>query len=98
MTINNISACPDCGGYLKYYDKVSRIVRTKGGIKHWTKVKRYKCIVCRKLHRVLPDYIFPYKHYSADIITGVLNGTITTDNLEFEDYPSEITMKRWARK
>ena len=29
MISNNTSTCQDCGGKLKYYDKVRRIVRTK---------------------------------------------------------------------
>ena len=95
MTISKTSTCPDCGGDLKHYDSVRRIVRTKGGDKHWVKVKRFRCVRCFKLHRALPDYIFPYKQYSADIIKSVLEGLITPETLGFEDYPSEMTMKRW---
>lgn len=98
MTIKEVSTCPKCGGALKYYDNVRRIIRTKGGVKCWTRVKRYKCEFCNGIHRLLPDYIFPYKHYEADIILGVVNGLITSDTLEFEDYPCEMTIKRWTRK
>lgn len=98
MTINNISSCPDCGGYLKYYDKVSRIVRTIGGEKRWIKVKRFRCVDCHKLHRELPDFIFPYKQYDGTIIKGVLEGSITSETLGFEDYPCEMTMHRWASR
>lgn len=98
MTIDDISICPDCGGDLKHYDHVRRIVRTKGGSKCWIKIPRYKCVVCNGVHRRLPDYIFPYKHYEAEIINGVVNGFITSETLGFEDYPCEMTMKRWTRK
>ncbi len=98
MVINNVSNCPECGGTLKYYDNVRRIVRTKGGAKWYIKVKRFKCADCHHLHRVLPDVIYPYKHYEAEIIDGVLSGTITPDTLGFEDYPCEMTIKRWTRK
>ena len=30
MITNDVSTCPKCGGDLKYYDRVTRIVRTKG--------------------------------------------------------------------
>ena len=30
MVMNECSACPRCGGRLKYYDSVPRLVRTKG--------------------------------------------------------------------
>ena len=46
-------------------------------------------------NRLIPDFLAPYKHYDIDIITGVLNGTITPDMLTFEDYPCEKTMERW---
>lgn len=98
MTIKDVSACPKCGGTLKYYDNVKRMIRTKGGNKSWTRVKRYKCEVCDAVHRLLPDFIFPYKHYEAEIIQGVVNGTITIETLGFEDYPCEMTIKRWTRK
>ena len=98
MTISNSSNCPTCGGALKYYDKVKRIVRTKGGGSWRVKVKRFKCTTCNTIQRYLPDYIFPYKHYEADIIEGFLSGAITSDTLGYEDYPCEMTIKRWTRK
>lgn len=98
MTISNTSKCPDCGGDLKHYDHVRRIVRTKGGAKYWIKIPRSKCVTCKGIRRVLPDCIFPYKHYDAEIIRGVLEGHITADTLGFEDYPSESTMLRWTQK
>ena len=47
---------------------------------------------------VLPDEFFPYKQYSAEIINGVLDGSITSDTLEYEDYPCEATMHRWLNE
>ena len=98
MTINSISTCPDCGGDLKHYDHVRRIVRAKGGVKRWIKIPRFKCVICKGIHRRLPDHIFPYKHYDGEIIQGVLDGSITVDTLGFEDYPCEAPMARWTRK
>ena len=95
MGISNGSICVECGGTLKYYDYVKRIVRTKGGDSWRVKIKRFKCEGCKRIRRMLPNYIFPYKHYEADIIQGVLAGTITPDTLGYEDYPCEMTFKRW---
>lgn len=87
--------CPICGGELKYYDLVKRIVRTKNGFARKVIIRRLKCRKCGKVHRELPDFLFPYKQYDADIIKGVIEGLITSETLGYEDYPCEMTMKRW---
>lgn len=94
------TVCPICGGELRYYDKVQRILRTKYRRTEWLDIRRMKCKVCGKLHRELPDNIYIYKQYEADIIDGVIEGLITSDTLGFEDYPCERTMLNWiaARK
>ena len=98
MTISNVSNCPSCGGDLKHYDKVSRVVRNKGGEKHWIRIRRLRCAVCRRILRELPHFLFPHKHYHGSIIDGVLKGHITPDTIDYEDYPCEHTMKRWREK
>lgn len=95
MVTNDESTCSNCGGNLKYYDNVKRIVRTKGRNTEWIKIRRLQCPDCGSLHRELPDYIFPYKQYEAEIIRGVLEDLITSDTLGYEDYPCEATMIRW---
>lgn len=77
------------------YDKVSRMVRTKNRKASIITVKRFKCPVCNCIHRNLPNNIFPYKQYDARIITGVIEGKITSDMIDYEDYPCEMTMTRW---
>lgn len=63
MVSNDKSICQNCGSKLKRYDKVSRIVRTKGGKTSWIEIERFRCPVCGQIHRELPDYVFPYKQY-----------------------------------
>lgn len=95
MISNNESTCPNCGGQLKYYDKVNRIIRSKQRSTKWIRIRRMRCQVCGGLHRELPRDIFPYKQYETEIIRGVLEGLITTDTIGYEDYPCEMTMVRW---
>jgi len=89
------TVCPKCGGQLKHYDTVKRIVRTKGRKTWWIAVRRLRCARCGALHRELPELIFPYKQYESEVISGVLEGLITCETLGFEDYPCECTMIRW---
>lgn len=95
MTIDDKLICPKCGGPLKHYDSVRRIVRTKNGRAGHTKVKRVYCSKCGVVRRLLPETLLPFKQYEAEIIFGVLEGFITPDTLGFEDYPCEMTMIRW---
>lgn len=98
MVSNETSACPNCGGGLKYYDSVFRIIRTKGRVSDRIRIRRLRCSDCGGVHRELPDSVCPYKQYEAEVIRGVLNGLITSDTYGFEDYPCESTMVRWLRE
>ena len=97
MITIDISVCLDCRGNLRYYDSVKRIVRTRYGKTNFIKVRRLKCDACKKVHRELPDYILPFKHYEADIIFGVVEGLISPDVLGFEYYPCQSTINEWLR-
>lgn len=90
--------CPVCGGSLKLYDHVLRIVRKEKGVKEYVYIRRMQCMECGRVHRELPKSIIPYIQYDKSIVSGVLNGSITPDDLEYEDYPSEMTMSRWHKR
>ncbi len=51
MISNNESTCPKCGGDLKYYDSVKRIVRTKYGRKTQVNIRRFRCKKCGSMHQ-----------------------------------------------
>lgn len=95
MSYDTTQICKTCGGVTKYYDRVLRIIRSEGNSKIWIYVKRFRCDKCGEIHRNLPNNIFPYKQYDARIITGVIEGKITSDMTNYEDYPCEMTMTRW---
>ena len=90
------TACPKCGQELEYCDTVRRIVRTKGRVTYKAYIRRLRCTGCGRLHRELPESIFPYKQYEAEVIRGVLEGLITSDTLGYENYPCEATMRAWV--
>ncbi len=98
MITERETVCPKCGRKLKYYDSVKRIVRTKMRRTVWIRIKRFRCKACGTIHRMIPKIIFPYKQYESEIIIGVTEGLITSDTLGYEDYPCEMTMKRWRAR
>lgn len=97
MVTDGALVCQRCDGELKYYDSVKRIIITKFRKTKTIIIRRLKCNKCGKLHRELPEFIFPYKHYEYEIIVGVTEGLITCETYGFEDYPCELTMLRWKR-
>lgn len=95
MVMQDQSTCPKCGGELKYYDSVPRLVRTKGRETARVPMRRFRCVHCGAVHRELSELLVPYKQYEAEVIIGVLEGLITCETIGFEDYPCEMTMLRW---
>lgn len=93
--MEKLGRCEKCNGRLRHHDVVWRIVRRKGGVKEKILVEKLKCENCGHTVRILPHDIYPHKHYEADIIEGVAEGLIDECTLGFEDYPSDMTMKRW---
>ena len=89
--------CEKCKCEIEYYDTVQRTILKANHEKQYIKIKRYRCPRCGSIHRILPDNVLPYKQYDAEIIEGVKEGLIDSTTLGYEDYPSEMTMKRWRK-
>ena len=89
--------CPVCHGTLHYRDSRPRTRKKEGGIKEHLMIRRFRCCDCHSYHNELPDCLVPYKHYEAEVISGVLDEVIRPEDLESEDYPSFSTMRRWIQ-
>ena len=87
--------CPECRSPLVHRDYKKRIMRSEGGETKFIHIERLKCTRCARLHNALPDFLVPYKHYAAEVVSGVIEGVITSDDLDDEDYPCEATMRHW---
>ena len=87
--------CPLCGGKLQSRGKVKRLLRIENGEKIFIKIPRYSCKDCGHWHRVIPDNVIPYKHYRKDIYEGFKSGELSSENVKYEDFPSEATQNRW---
>lgn len=67
----------------------------EGGTKRWLIVRRFRCSSCQSMHTELPDCLVPYKHYQTEIISGVIDGLVSPEDLDCEDYPCLDTMRLW---
>lgn len=85
--------CKD--GQLIFRDYCRRILRQEGGDSEWIMIPRHRCNNpgCRKLHRILPDILVPYKHYQEEVIVDSLDKRI--DPACSDDRPSEQTVRHW---
>lgn len=82
--------CPSCGAPLCCHDHRERHVLLKSGIHVTLLVPRCRCLQCRRLHTLLPDFVVPYKHYEASVIQGVVDGK------DLSACPAEdSTLRRW---
>ncbi len=58
------------------------------GEAEWLLIPRYRCSACKKLHRVLPEFMVGFKQYTADVIQDATSGMDV-------DGPCDMTVKRW---
>lgn len=97
MVVNNSAICPVCGNEMKHYDTVERVARGKYGRKYKVSVRRFCCHSCGAVRRATPKQLYSRKQYEAAIIDGFLSGELDISMIEFEDYPTEQTIKNWMR-
>lgn len=87
--------CPECGGKTNFHDDYSRHVHFGEEIE-WITLYRVICSRCGKTHAIIPDFIRPYKHYSACDSELVLQDN--EDGIpaqEIETAASISTIQRW---
>ena len=63
----------------------------------WIWIPRHQCDNedCRKISRMLPDFLTPFKHYQEEVIADAVDDRIDPD--DYDDRPSTQTVKRWKR-
>ena len=79
-----------------FHDHCMRSIRHLGGEQEWLELPRHRCSNprCRRIHRMLPDLLLPYKHYEQPVIRDSLDGCLDLD--EAGNAPSEESIKRWG--
>lgn len=87
--------CPFCGGELQKRGTVRRKLRLGDGDLMVINLRRYNCKKCGKWHRELPSDLSPFKQYPDPIINKFISGKLTDSSIGFENYPCNVTQKRW---
>lgn len=90
--------CPGCRGKTALHDSYDRHVHSGEKIE-WIIIQRVICCECGKTHAVIPDFIRPYKHYSAADIEFVIRDMeegISSEQVEAAAGLS--TIKRWRKE
>lgn len=84
-------------------DSVERFIRISSAEKYGVVIRRLICVECGKIHRELPDFLLPHKHYPADCIEAEIDqGRQAGITDECENvicaYPELSTCMRWRRE
>lgn len=88
--------CPKCGGRTSFHDSYERHVHIGEGIE-WISIFRVICSKCGKTHAIIPDFIRPYKHYSAcDTEMALRDQEDGIPLEEIETTASIPTLRRWV--
>jgi hypothetical protein len=88
---DEVVACPLCGGLLCYRDSVFRKLKNLASEIRLFLLRRLLCQVCGKLHRELPNIIYPYKHYEADVIQAIIEEREEASSCGADN----ATIRRW---
>lgn len=91
------SYCPICNEPLSHRDRCVRYLLREGRERETYLIPRGKCHKCGKIHRLIPDFMTPFKQYATEVISGVLEDIIQAADEDSADYPCEMTMQRWHR-
>lgn len=87
--------CPECGCRSMFHDSYDRHIHIGESIE-WITLYRVICTGCRKTHAVIPDFIRPYKHYSACDIELALRDCEDGIPVEKVDATASVsTVRRW---
>ena len=90
--------CPKCEGKTSFHGSYSRHVHIEEEIE-WITLFRVICDKCGKTHAIIPDFIRPYKHYSACETELVLRDQADGIPLEkIKTTASISTLKRWVKE
>jgi len=90
--------CPVCGNLFIWHDSYPRHFIDGNGLRHDGWLAQLKCPICNKHHTLIPDFIMPYKHYSAEVIESAINDTENGDFGRSSCPADDSTVRRWINQ
>jgi len=88
--------CPKCGKLMAFRDTCKRNGLDKDARCRRYILRRFKCKDCKNTHREIPDFLFPYKHYEADVIQAAIDGE--TDGISADNSTIRNWQKQWQEQ
>ncbi|MEN3004804.1 DUF6431 domain-containing protein [Dehalobacterium formicoaceticum] len=88
--------CPGCGEKTVFHATYKRHLHIEDNVE-WLTIQRVICKECERTHAVIPDFIRPYKHYSAcdsEMSLRDMDNGIPVEQVETS--ASISTLRRWA--
>jgi hypothetical protein len=89
--------CPDCGGSCTLHGSYPRHF-INNQVNVWFRLQRVICSVCGKAHSLIPDFLYPHKHYPVEVVEAfceAYSSGIPIDMMA-ELAPSIETLRLWV--
>lgn len=82
--------CPDCGNNMGMHGTYKRKVIISDIDLQTVSIIQVRCKNCKKVHALIPSFLFPYKQYDSETIKKAIDGKA------FEIYSADdSTIRRW---
>jgi len=100
LMVRGVVVCVLCFGSLMYHDCYERHIKDEEGFRHTGWIAQGCCKVCKVYLSLIPDFIMPHKHYSAEVIESVIAESESGRVVEqFSGCAADVsTMRRWIKQ
>ena len=100
LMVRGVVVCVLCFGSLRYHDCYDRKTKDEDGHRHFGWIAQGYCKDCKVYPALIPDFIMPHKHYSAEVIEAVIAESESGRVVEqFGGCAADVsTMRRWIKQ
>ena len=87
--------CPICRNEMKSHGRCTRYIEISGEERRTYSLRIFFCPECHHYHRELPDFMIPYKHYSAETYAEIHNNPSNCFKCSVDEH-SFRRMRAWV--